>query len=141
MSSLNKPTIIIYRTADGKPCLKGTPGARRSKRKAKKWYGQYRNADGRVVRVPLDTDKEVARRKLVALVKEAKDIEDGVADPFKAHRKTALTEHVEAFRRHLEAKGNCPRHVNLTIARINAILNGCSFQKLGDLSGGKVMEW
>jgi hypothetical protein len=141
MSSLHKPTVIAYRTSDGKPCRKGEPGAHRFKGKAQKWYGQYRNAEGKVVRVPLDKDKEVARRKLVKLVQEAKDIEDGIADPFKVHRATPLAEHLEAYHRSLQARGNCAEYVEMSIARVKAVLDGCGFARLSDLSGGRVMEF
>jgi integrase len=141
MSSLFKPTIVRYETRKGRRCQKNTPGAVACKCEAQKWYGQYRNAAGKVVRVPLDISKEKAQRKLAKLLEEAEQIRDGKVDPFKEHRKAGLAGHVEAFRRHLEAKGNCYDHVELTIARVQAIIDGCGFDRIGDLGPGRIMEW
>src|SRR5207249_9249677 len=38
----------------------------------------------------------------------------GLTDPFEEHRKRPLTEHLEDFRRYLEAKDNTPKHARQT---------------------------
>src|SRR5262249_39576820 len=53
---------------------------------SRKWYGEYRDADGIEQCVPLATDKTAAGQMLAALVKKA--------------------EHLADFRHYLEAKGN-----------------------------------
>ena len=53
MASLFRPTYTVR-----------LPDGRRVKRKAKKWYGQYIGADGRIRRVPLAADRGAAQAML-----------------------------------------------------------------------------
>jgi hypothetical protein len=73
-----------------------------------KWYGEYTDADGITRRVPLSTDKTAAGQLLAELVRKAELGKAGVADPFEAHRKRPLREHLADFRRELEARDNAP---------------------------------
>ena len=75
------------------------------------------------------------------LVRQAELGKVGLVDPFEAHRKQPLKTHVADFRQHLESKGNTPRHVSMTVARIEATFTGCRFKLLGDLDADKVAHW
>src|SRR6266508_2063688 len=84
-----------------------------------KWYGEYRDADSIVRRVPLAEDRSAAEVMLGELVKEAELTRRGLADPRREeHARRPLAEHVEDYRRHLVAKGDEAGHVTDTAARV-----------------------
>src|SRR5262245_38284128 len=137
-SSLFKITVTQYWVydcwidVDGRPCEKGTPGARfvksrkvpkgtpgakKVRTKSGKWYGRV---PGRPKPIPLSTNKVAAQQMLAALVRKAELGKVGISDPFEEHRKRPLAEHVEDYRRYLEAKGNTAKHVRLTVCRVRA---------------------
>src|SRR5262245_60436948 len=140
MASLYRPKIVeyrlsdgSYRTAEGKRVTKDTPGARKSSRPSKKWYGRYTDGTGRPMRVPLSENKETSRRMLAKIAGDAQLAGVGIADPFAEHRGRSLLEHLEDFRRYLEAKGNTTEYVAKTCSRIRAVIEGCRFGTVDDL--------
>ena len=148
MASLLRPVIIRYslpngstRTADGRRVTKNTPGAVRRKRKAKQWYGQYVNGAGIERRVPLSANKTAAQQLLNELVRKAELGKIGVADPFEAHRRRPVAEHLADFAKELSARGNAPRYVELVVSRLHSLLYGCRFVFLSDLSASRAMDW
>ena len=148
MASLLRPVIIRYslpngstRTADGRRVTKNTPGAVRRKRKAKQWYGQYVNGAGIERRVPLSANKTAAQQLLNELVRKAELGKIGVVDPFEAHRRRPVAEHLADFAKELSARGNAPRYVELVVSRLHSLLYGCRFVFLSDLSASRAAEW
>ncbi len=135
MAHLFKPHVTRYRTPDGKVVPKETPGAHLARERTRKWYGQFVDQDGISRRVPLCTDKAAARMMLHELVVEA---ERGGPDPLAEQAKRPLSEHVDDFRRHLEAKNDTAEHVQQTIGRLQTVLDGCRFSTLQDLLAGPV---
>src|SRR5262245_61645774 len=107
-----------------------------------KWYGEYRDADGIVQRVPLSEDRSAAEVMLGERVKEAELTRRGLADPAREeHARRPLAEHVEDYRKHLAAKGDEAGHVADTAARVRKVLNGCRFKLLADITPGAVVEY
>jgi hypothetical protein len=47
------------------------------------------------------------------LVKKTELGRAGIVHPFEEHRKRLLSEHLEEYRRELEARGNAPRYTEL----------------------------
>jgi integrase len=141
MSSLFRQKTIVYHTKGGKRCRSSTPGAIRSEVESKKWYGEYRGANGKPVRVPLSESKDTARRMLAKLAGDAQLAGVGIVDPFGDHRATPLAEHLEDFRRYLAAKGNVSEHVAKTAAQCRAIIEGCRFEAIEDLQPSAVVEF
>src|SRR5262245_12584378 len=99
-----------------------------------KWYGEYVDGDDITQRVPLSTDKTAAQQMLDALVRRAELEKAGVRDPFRDHRKRALTAHRDDWEASLQANGRGDDYVKLKLARLKAILDGCQFVFPGDLS-------
>jgi hypothetical protein len=64
----------------------------------------------------------------------------GVGDPYADHRKRPLADHLADFRRELESLDKEPRYVRLVFSRLQALLNGCGFTLLADLSASRVMD-
>jgi hypothetical protein len=87
MANLFKPQIVRYLDAEGKRVKKSTPGARKVKEKASKWWGKYRDpTTGKEERVPLFTDKKASQQRLNDLVKQAERAKVGLTDPkFEEH--------------------------------------------------------
>ena len=131
MASVFKRTYLVTDPKTGK----------QTRRKTKKWYGKYEDSDGIIQRVPLSSNKTVAEQMLAELVKQSELGKVGLVDPFEASRKMPLKTHVEDFRQHLESKGNSPRHVSMTKARVEAVFDGCGFKRLNDLNSDKVSNW
>jgi site-specific recombinase XerD len=131
MASLYKKPIVVTDPKTGQ----------KVKEKSRKWWGRYRDENGCERRVPLAADKTAAQAKLSELVKKAERRAAGLEDPFEEHRRTPLTEHLTDFRRFLEGKGNTDKHARQTCNRVQAILDGCRFVRLGDVSPSAVVEW
>jgi integrase/recombinase XerC len=129
---------------------------------SRKWYGEYKDADGVEQCVPLSTDKTAAAQMLADLVKKAELGKAGITDPYEAHRKRPLLctrcrcreetdagepcdcpdlPHLADFAAALRAKGDTPKHVQLTLSRLRAALDGMEAVWLADLDAGKAGEW
>jgi integrase len=148
MASLFKPVIIRYtlpngstRTPDGQRVDKSTPGAVKKKRKAKKWYGSYTDANGEPQRPPLSANKTVAQQMLNALVRKAELGKVGIVDPFEEHRKRPLAEHLTEWEASLLAGGATPKHVKQTVACARRVLDACGFVFIADLSASRAQQY
>jgi integrase len=158
-SNLFKITVVQHWLYDcwidrkGVPCAKntpgarfvkqrrvkpGTPGAKKVKKKSAKWYGRV---PGSTKPLPLSKNKVAAQQILAGLVKKAELRKAGISDPFEGHRTRALAEHLDDYRRYLEAEGRCMEHVAKACARIRAILDGCGFLFIPDITPEKVAEF
>ena len=142
MADLFKQHIVRYLDTDGKRVKAGTPGARRVEEESRKWYGEYRDHEGTLQRVPLSADKQAARVMLADLTREAELARRGLADPVReAQARRPLAEHVLDFRRHLEAKGDEPKHAADTAARLRRVFDACRFAVAADLAPAAVVEY
>jgi integrase len=144
MADLFRPTIIEYtlggkhRTPDGRRVTKDTPGATRTEKQSKKWYGRV---PGRPNPVPLSEKKEVARRMLDKLRGDAALGSVGLADPCAEHRQTPLETHLQDYLRDVAARGPTEAHVTKEEALIRTVLDGCEFTRTQDLDGGGVADF
>jgi integrase len=113
----------------------------RKKEKAAKWYGRIRYPDGRVKRVPLHRDKTAAQAMLTRLLTGAEREEEGLTDPYQAHRRRPLAEHLDDFKKDLAAKGCDEYHVQVTHARAKAIVEACKFTRWADIAPTAVVQY
>jgi integrase len=164
MPSLLRQKTVVYRlhSKDGPKCSKTTPGAVKVTVTSEVWYGQYKDAEGRIQRKPLCADKQKAKEMLNKLVTDAKMAQIGLADPFANHRKRPLMcpgcrstgkkeddercqcvegAHLTDYRRYLEAKGDTAEHVELTVCRIGLILEGTKAKFIDQISPSRVLEY
>jgi integrase len=136
-----KKQTVRYYTPDGQRCDRDTPGAVKRVEESRKYYGLVPRPDGKRKPVPLCPDFARSRQMLNKLLTDAAMRQHGLADPYAEHKQCPLADHLADFRRDLEARGNAPRYVSVVISRLAALLEGCGFTFIGDLSSSRVAEW
>ena len=105
------------------------------------WYGQFTDADGIRQRVPLCENKAASEAMLAEMIRKASMGRAGFRDPFEAHRKRPLVEHLADFHKELAARDNAPRYVDMVVSRLRTLLDACGFQFIGDISASHVADW
>ncbi len=130
MASLYKKPIVVRDPESG----------RRTTIKSRKWWGRYRDAEGRDRRVPLASDKTAAQAMLRELVVRVEREVAGLEDPFEKHRKCPLSEHLADFRKHLLSKGNTLAYIKQAAQRVRDLLAECKFERVNDISASRVQE-
>jgi len=113
---------------DGKPVLS----------ESKKWYIEYRDADGIVRRVAGFSDKKATEQRAAELEREAAQRETGLIDRHAEHRQCPLEKHLEAWEQALNAKGNTAKHATEQAKRVRKVFNACGFRFWQDISASKV---
>jgi len=103
-----------YRTPDGRRVTKNTPGVVRvALGPSEHYYGKVPRSDGKPRRVRLCTDKTASKQMLAKLLTDARLRAVGLADPFEASHKRPLREHVADYGRHLLAKGDTDKAIEI----------------------------
>ena len=126
MASIRKRT---YKAPDG------------TTRKSLKWYIRYKDADGAPREVSGFKDKEATKQLAAKLQRESELGQAGVRDPFVKHRKRPLSEHIADYREFLTNRDNTADHVNLTLQRVQSVIDRCEFLFIADLSASRVQEF
>lgn len=121
-------TITAPLTGAGDRCLITSPT----------WYGRV---PGEAQPVALCANKAAAEIMLGERCRKAEMGQAGAVDPYEAHNRRPLAEHLDDYRRELEARGNAPRYVALVEARLRDLLNGCGFALIPDISASKAADW
>jgi integrase len=139
MGALIKIWVVRYVDDQNRRASKKTPRARAVKEKSSKWYGQYKDAEGKRRRVPLCTDKAAALQKLAEIERDVARRSVGLVDPFAIHRVTSIEYHVEAYESHLRNnEGVSPKHLKETIRRLHFVLASSQATKLSDVRSDAV---
>jgi integrase len=118
-------TVLAPLTADGTRC----------RVKAAKWYGRV---PGQAKAVPLCTDKTAAQQMLNSVVKKSEREKAGLGDPFEAHRKRPLTQHLADWEAVLLARKNADVYVRVKVNRARKVIETCKFTHIADLSASRV---
>jgi integrase len=105
---------------------------------SKKWYGEYKDADGQPQCEPLSTDKTAAGQMLAERVKKAALKKAGLVNPFEEHYRRPLLDHLADWEVALLAGGAGVKHVKQTVACARRIIEGCRFDFINDLSASRV---
>jgi hypothetical protein len=104
------------------------------KKPLRKWYGEIPDPNGgKPKRVPLSSDKQVARKMLRDLEREAERRRAGLIDPHAESRKVPVGELVAEYLDYLGLKGDGSRHISDTRRLLNATLHECKFATLAYL--------
>lgn len=102
-------------------------------RRVRKWYARYEDAHGVTRQVALCEDKQAAQAMLIDIVRRVDRIRAGIVDPQDDQLATAVRDHVEGYRSHLEAKARSDSHVKETMRLIGDIVDECRLKILADL--------
>jgi integrase len=124
-------TVVAPLTADGARVVL----------ELRKWYVEYRDANGELKKVPGYTDKAATEQLAARLERQAARKEEGLCDPFEEHSKRPLREHLDDFGKELANRGNVPRYVETVVSRLRSLLDGCAFVFISDLSASRAAEW
>ncbi len=65
----------------------------------------------------------------------------GLIEPTDEHRRKPIAQHVADYEKHLKAKANAPRYIDLAIGRLKALLAGCKFKSIGQITPSGVANW
>jgi integrase len=142
MAHLIRPWVVHYVDATGKRCSSATPGAKKVRKRAGKWYGA--GVPGLKKRVPLASDKGTARRMLQDLLYKTGRAHgagfDGRADDA---AKVELTAHLDDFEASLRAKsrGVSEEGIKLTMGRLRRTFDACGFRYPNDINADDVLEY
>ncbi|MFO0821042.1 MAG: tyrosine-type recombinase/integrase [Pirellulales bacterium] len=131
MANIYKKPVVLTDPKTGK----------RVKTKSKKWWGRFRDENGREKRVPLAVDRAAALAMLNECVKKAERRIAGLSDPLEEHRQRPIGEHVVAFATYLRNKGSTPGHVARTHQQVRTVVESCKFKKIDDLSASDVQAF
>jgi hypothetical protein len=106
------------------------------------WYGRYKaHGTGKWKWVKLFTDRAASQTRLNEIAKREERMEAGVIEKSDDHLRTALAEHLAAYRRHLEAAGDVAEHVQLTIRHAEMAFAGIAATFILDVTAEKVADW
>jgi len=131
MASLYRKPVMITDPATGK----------KVRRKSKKWWGQFKDAQGRLRRRPLAVDKVAAKAMLNEIVKRIEREKAGLIDPTEEQRKRPLVDHVREFESYLVNKGVTPKQVRETIAKLRRMIDSRRWRMIGDISASGALEF
>jgi hypothetical protein len=109
----------------------------RYQEESRKWYIQYRDANGEKQRVPGYTDKDATLQLAAELERKAEHIQSGLADPHENGKLLPLKQHLQEFRISLRSESNSDKHVAQTCIRIERLIDGCEFDKWTDIIASK----
>jgi hypothetical protein len=121
-------------------------GALRVRGRSKTYLARYRDARGEMVDVPTGCKDEVAARAvLVQLERRAELVRAGVLTEAEGcaadHAGEPLSKHLDAYERHLRAKGSEPRRISMLGRRLERLFRECRFARLNRLAPGPIERW
>jgi integrase len=108
---------------------------------SKKWYAQYRDSTGKVVRKPLSPNKTLAMRMLAEIMEREERKRAGFHEDADDHAGTPIEDHLEAYRQSFADRGHTDRQAREVTARCQSACTGCKFRALPDLRADKLAAW
>jgi len=131
MANLYHKPVIITDPATGE----------RVKTQSKKWWGQFKDANGKLRRHPLAIDKMAAQAMLNELVKQVEREKAGLVDPTDKERKRALAEHIAEFRRYKEDRDVGQKQVSEVLRQLERIVKTCKWRLVSDITAGSLLNF
>jgi len=125
-----------------KPVVRTDPATgRKVKGKSKKWWGQYKDAQGRLRRKPLAVDKVAAKAMLNEIVKRIEREKAGLIDPTEEQRKRPLADHLREFESYLRNKGVSDKQVSENLSKLRKLVAARRWRMIGDISASGALEF
>jgi len=131
------------RTAEVVPCQNGTI---RVRGRSRFYMARFRDGTGEIVEVATECkDKIAARAVLTKLERQSELIRAGVITEAEGdaagHASLPLSQHLDAYEKHLKAKSGSPRRISMLRRRIERLARECRFSKLNKMSAGPLESW
>ena len=111
----------------------------RVRTKSQKWWGQYKDALGRLKRVPLAVDKMAAATMLNDLVRKVERTKAGLVDPTEDQRKRPLAEHIREFKSYQANKGVTAKQVAESTRQFQKMIDVHKWKFIGDITADGVL--
>jgi integrase len=110
------------------------------------FMARYRDGSGEIVEIATGCRDEVAARAvLTQLERRAELVRAGVLTAAEGdaadHAGAPLSRHLDAYERHLHAKGGNPRRISMLRRRLERLARDCRFSKLNKMSAGPIEHW
>ena len=102
-------------------------------KKYKHWTIQYRDAAGRLKRIKGYVDKGATKQLAARLEAQTARGEQGLLDPFRAHRRRPIGEHITEYVADLEGSGSDDKYVENARNRLNRLAKECRWTCLDDV--------
>jgi integrase len=131
MASLYRKPVIVTDPTTGE----------KVKTQSKKWWGQFKDANGRLRRHPLAIDKMAAQAMLNELVKQVEREKAGLVDPTDRERKRPLSEHIGEFQGYLEARGVTTKQIKETIKQVERMAASGKWRLIADISASSALAY
>lgn len=91
--------------------------------------------------IPGFKDKGATEQRAAELERRASRESVGLTDPAEEHLKRPLLLHLEDFERSMLADGCTNEYAALATSRCTAMLEGCKFARVADISASRLAEW
>ena len=111
------------------------------KTQSKKWWGQYKDADGRLRRHPLAVDKMAAQAMLNELVRQVERERAGIVEPTDRERRRPIAEHVRDFRKYKENRDISTKQVSEVLRQLERIVKVCKWRTLAELTARSLLDF
>jgi hypothetical protein len=99
----------------------------------KKWYAQYKDADGKRRRVPLSEDKASAQSMLAEILRTVERQKAGLIDKAADQLDDLVQKSIDDFEQNLESRGRSESHISETIRLVRNLVNKTGCVVLRDL--------
>lgn len=114
------------------------------RKRGKVWYYKFIDGDGRPSERKGCPDRRATEEMARAAESEAAKLRAGLIDTkavaYRAHEARPLAEHLDDFRKAMEAAGRTPRHVQMTASRASKMVNRSRARRISDLSLSKALD-
>ena len=114
---------------------------KKTKTKSRKWWGQYKDANGIVRRRSRSIDRMAAQAMLNEIVVRVEREKAGLVDPTEDQRKRPLSEHLAEFEKHLGNKGSTEKYVAESMRMLKAIVKDRKWNVIADISASGVTDF
>jgi integrase len=118
------------------------PNGQRVRRQCEHYTIEYRDpGTGRKKRVKGYRDKGATKQLAAKLESALARGEQGLVDPFKAHKARPLTEHVKDWLAHLRTAGRSAKYVSNAEYRMTVLIDGCGWRALPEIDANSFTGW
>ena len=125
-----------------KPCVKTDPKTgKKIKTESKKWWGQYRDPQGTLKRIPLASNKNVAQQMLADIVARVEREKAGIVDLTLEEMKRPIALHGADFEKHQKSKNNSPNYVRELKKKVERMIGQCRWRNVSQIKATDVEDF